>query len=534
MTEWNFADVWEAIADRFGDEPALIEPGRTVTWSAFDSRANGVAAALLEAGLGQQAKVAQYLYNAPEYLESVFATFKAGMVPVNTNYRYTGDELAYLWDNAEVETVVFHGDLVERCEELRARLPRIRLWLWVDAGTGECPQWAVPYEQAAAAALGRVRAPWGRSGQDLFLLYTGGTTGHPKGVMWTQDTMYRMLEELNGRTPADQAAPEGVAASIKRPGPRVLAAPPLMHGTAMWFAMPALNRAGSVVTLPDRSFDPARLLTVVVENDVKGISIVGDAFARPLNDALDAEPDRWDLTGLRVVFSSGVMFSPQSKARLLAHAPNATVVDSLGSSESGGVARSLSGAGEEVTVASFKVGERTRVIDEQGRDVVPGSGQRGRLANTGHVPIGYYQDPAKTAETFVEIDGAVHVVAGDWAEVEADGTIRLLGRGSACINTGGEKVYPEEVEESIKELGGVRDAVVVGLPDPRFGEAVAALIEPEAGTELDRDELVSSLRSRLAGYKLPRHVMFGPVGRAPNGKADQVSIRKRLQELTAD
>lgn len=528
---WNFADAWEAIAARFGDQPALIEPGRTLSWAELDRRADAVAQGLLDAGLGAQAKVAQYLYNAPEYLESVFACFKAGLVPVNTNYRYTGDELAYLWDNADVEAVVFHSDLAERCDELRKRLPHIRMWLWVDAGTGECPAWAVPYEELAQNAVPErpTRGPWGRSGDDLFLLYTGGTTGYPKGVMWTQDTMYRMLEELNGRTPSAQANPVEVAQSLSRPGPRVLAAPPLMHGTAIWFAMPALNQGGSVVTLPDRSFDPARLLDALVNHEVKGICIVGDAFARPLADALDAEPERWDLSGLRVIFSSGVMFSPQSKARLLRHARRATIVDSLGSSESGGVGRSLSGAGDEPEVASFKVGDRTRVVDEEGRDVVPGSGQRGRLAIAGHIPSGYYGDPVKTAETFVEIDGVVHVVAGDWAEVEADGTIRLLGRGSASINTGGEKVYPEEVEEVIKALPGVRDAVVVGVPDDRFGEAVAALVEPDSDTEIDGPALTESLRDRLAGYKLPRHLVFGSIGRAPNGKADYAAVRERVQ-----
>ena len=235
--------------------------------------------------------MAQYLFNSCEYLESVFASFKVSMVPVNTNYRYTGAELAYLWENADVEAVVFHGDLADRCEGATPGVfPGVRLWLWVDAGVGDCPAWAVPYEQAAAGADRRVVAPGGRSGDDLFLLYTGGTTGHPKGVMWPQDTLFRMLEELNGRTPAEVADPAARAARLERPGPRVLPAPPLMHGTAMWFAMPALNQGGCVVTVPDRRFDPARLLDTIVEEGVKGLCIVGDAFARPIADALDAEP----------------------------------------------------------------------------------------------------------------------------------------------------------------------------------------------------------------------------------------------------
>ncbi|HET6948860.1 MAG TPA: AMP-binding protein [Acidimicrobiales bacterium] len=529
---WTFADVWEAVADRFPDEPAQIGGGTATTWRAFDRRADGIAAALLGAGLGRQAKVAQFLYNGPEYLESVHAAFKAGLVPVNTNYRYTGGELAYLWDNADVEAVVFHGDLAAQCEEVRHRLGRVRLWLWVDVGTGPCPPWAVPYAQAAESAPGDgpTRAPWGRSGDDLLLLYTGGTTGQPKGVMWPQDTLFRMLEELNGRAPGAVADPAARAAALDRPGPRVLPAPPLMHGTALWFAIPALSQGGCVVTCPDRHFDPARLLDTVVEQQVKGLCLVGDAFGRPLADALDAEPGRWDLSGLRVLFSSGVMFADATKARLLAHAPRALVVDSLGTSESGGLGRSLTGGvdgdgGAAAATAAFTVGPTTRVVGDDGRDVVPGAGQRGRLAVSGHIPAGYYGDPDKTAETFLTLDGVVHVVAGDWAEVEADGTIRLLGRGSVCINTGGEKVYPEEVEEAVKRVAGVRDAVVVGVPDERFGEIVTAVVEPVAGATVDPAAVTSEVRRTLAGYKVPRRVVVGPIGRAPNGKADYRRLR---------
>jgi acyl-CoA synthetase (AMP-forming)/AMP-acid ligase II len=484
---WTFADVWESVAERFPDAPAQACGDRLQTWQAFDQRADGLAAAMLATGLGHQAKVAQFLYNGPEYLETVFACSKAGLVPVNTNYRYLGEELAYLWDNADVELVVFHGDLAERCEKVRARLPRIRSWLWVEAGGEPCPEWATPYEEAVASGSGRrVTAPWGRSGQDLILLYTGGTTGQPKGVMWPQDAMYRMLEELNGRAPADaDAAYADAANALQRPGPSVLVAAPLMHGTAFWVAVPVLSQGGCVVTLPDRRFDANRVLDTIVAQRVKGLCIVGDAFARPLVDALDAEPARWDLCTVRVVFSSGVMFHPTTKSRLLRHLPNAVIVDSLGSSEAGGLARSMTTRDEHAESARFEVGPRTRVIDDQGRDVVPGSGQRGRLAVRGHTPVGYYRDPVKTAETFVEIDGAVHVIVGDWAEVAADGTIRLLGRGSVTINTGGEKVHAEEVEEAVKEVEGVLDVVVVGVPDDRFGEAVTAVVEPAPGVTVD-------------------------------------------------
>jgi len=572
---WNVADVWEAVADRFPEAPALLRAGRTTTWSAFERRAEGVGAALADAGLTDQSKVAQLLYNGPEYLESFFAAVKQAAVPVNVNYRYTGDELRSLLDDADAEAVVFHSSLTATCDAVRRQLPAIRLWLQVDDGGEPCPQWAVPYEQAAGSAGDRRRDPSRRSGDNLILLYTGGTTGQPKGVMWPQDTLFRMLEELNGRPVASSADPQAYAAAIDQPGPRVLPAAPLMHGTAMWFAIPALNRGGCVVTMAHHGFDPAALLDTVVADQVKGLCIVGDAFARPIVRALEDHPGRWDLSGLRVVFSSGASFSPSTKAALLAHAGRAVIVDSLGSSESGGLARTHttaadipsvditagattagettagettagattagkpdSGSGTDSaarptppgTGGSFRVGGNTRVIDEHNQDVEPGSGRRGRLAISGHIPVGYYGDPIKTAETFVTIDGVVHVVAGDWAEVEADGTIRLLGRGSTCINTGGEKVFPDEVEVAIKRLPAVRDAVVVGIPDSRFGEAVAAVVEPEPGATVDLATVADEVRRTLAPYKAPRHLVLVPsIGRAANGKADY----RHLQALAA-
>jgi fatty-acyl-CoA synthase len=520
---WNYADVWEAVAERFPDEPAQICDDRSFTWSELERRADALARHLVAAGLGPQAKVAQYLHNGPAYLESVFACFKASLVPVNTNYRYTGDELDYLWRNADVQAVVADADLIERCAALRERLPQVRRWIVV--GAGPVPDWAVRYEDLVDGPPGTDVDLHPRSGADLLLLYTGGTTGQPKGVMWPQDSLFRMLEELNGRRPDDHTDARDRAGKLTRPGPRVLPAPPLMHGTALWFAMPAMAQGGAVVTIPDRRFEPDRLLDVLVEQRVKGLCIVGDAFARPLVDRLDAQPGRWDLSGLRVVFSSGVVFSSATKARLAAHAPNATIVDSLGSSESGGLARASTRPGEAAERGIFRVGPTTRVVDDDGNDVEPGSGQRGRVAVAGHIPIGYYGDPVKTAETFVALDGVVHVVAGDWAEVREDGAIALLGRGSVCINTGGEKVYPEEVEEAVRRVPEISDVVVVGVPDERFGEAVTALVEVSPGAELDVDAMRDALRDHLAGYKVPRHVLVHELGRGPNGKADYGALR---------
>jgi len=341
VTHWNIADVLESIADRHGEYPALRHDGRSWAWQEFDARADGVAAALLAAGLQEQDKVAQYLYNGPEYLESMFAAFKAGLAVVNTNYRYTTAELEYLWENADVSAVVFHGTFSATCDELRERLAAIRTWLWVDDGSGPCPEWATPYEAAAAeAAPGRVRGPWGRSGEHLMLLYTGGTTGMPKGVMWRQHDLLGALETASGRAlPVDGDVTQ-FGTRIVKPGPLNLPAAPLMHGTGLFNAVTNLVMGGSVVTLTGRRFDPVELLDTIEADRVKSVTIVGDAFAKPILAAIDAAPGRWDLSSLRVVLSSGVMFSEESKRRLLDLLPHLIIVDSLGSSEAVGLAAS--------------------------------------------------------------------------------------------------------------------------------------------------------------------------------------------------
>jgi 3-oxocholest-4-en-26-oate---CoA ligase len=311
---WNFADVWEVIAEQLPDATAQVHGQRRITWAEFDRRADGVARALLDAGLQQQDKVAQYLYNAPEYLESLFAAYKAGMVPVNTNYRYGDDELLYLWDNADAAAVVFHGTFTERIEVIRDRLPDVRLWLWVDDGAGGCPEWAHPYEQVAASASDRVVAPWGRSDDDLYLLYTGGTTGQPKGVMWRQGDLFAVL---NSSATVQYDGEEGdldvVRRTLQQPGPVHLPACPLMHGTAAFTSFAMLSVGGSVVTLTNRSFDVVELLDTIEAEGVNSMAIVGDAFAKPMLRALDAEPDRWDISSLFVVVSSGVMWSEDTK-----------------------------------------------------------------------------------------------------------------------------------------------------------------------------------------------------------------------------
>jgi acyl-CoA synthetase (AMP-forming)/AMP-acid ligase II len=530
---WNLAEIWERNADRFPDALAQQQGGRRFTWREFDRRADGIAAALLHAGVTRQDKVAHYLYNCPEYLESMFAMFKAGLVPVNTNYRYTDDELLYLWDNADAVAVVFHASFTERCAGLRDRLPKVHTWIWVadDSGSPR-PDWAIDYEDAAGHATSRMSGPWGRSPDDLYILYTGGTTGMPKGVMWRQDDIVASLDAPS-KVPLP-AAPGWAEfdARVAKPGPRNLPAAPLMHGTGAFNAMWNLVLAGSVITTTARSFSAESMLDTIQQHGVNSTSIVGDAFARPLLRALDAEPGRWDISSLRVIVSSGVIWAADTKAGLLRHNPRLIMIDSLGSSEAIGMASNTTTAeSSRGATAKFALGPNTKVLTEDGREVQPGSGEHGRVALRGRTPVGYYKDEAKSASTFVMIDGVRWSIPGDWAEIEADGTLRLYGRGSQCINTGGEKVFPEEVEEALKLHPSVADAAVVGVPDDRFGEAVTALVELHHGHHLDEGALAAHVRTTLAAYKAPKRVLaIDTIGRAANGKLDY----KRLREMAID
>ena len=524
MTEFAFADVWEAVAGARGESTALVHGPRRESWSELSARADAVAAALVTAGAQRQDKVANYLYNCPEYLEAFFATLKAGLVPVNTNYRYGPDELRYLWSNADAVAVVFDAAFTGTVEQVRRQVPSVRLWLRV-GDVGGCPQWAVSYEDvASAAAAGPTRAPWGRHPDDQIFVYTGGTTGMPKGVMWRQGTLGASQPAAAGTAPPESL--DAVVAALPESGPVVLPACPLMHATGLFTALGTLRQGGCVVTLPSREFDPVELFDTIEREQVSSLAIVGDAFARPMVRALDAEPGRWDLASLRVVISSGVMWSEPVKESLLKHKPSLLLFDSLGSSEAVGLGQSVS-TGDGVTgTATFKLGEHTRILTDDGRDVAPGSGENGMLARSGIIPEGYYKDGTKTATTFRVIDGVRFVIPGDYATVDADGTVRLLGRGSQCINTGGEKVFPEEIEEVLKERDDIVDAAVVGVPDEKWGEAVCAVVEPRNGDDLDEQDVISYVKSRLARFKAPKRVLaVSSLGRAPNGKLDYRRLR---------
>jgi len=538
MGGWSFADVYEVVARAVPDAPCQVHGERVVTWKEFDRRSNGLARALLDAGLGHQSKVAAYLYNCPEYMETYVASFKAGLVPVNTNYRYAADEIVYLFDNADAEAVVFHAEFAVLIDGIRSRLPKVRTWLVVDDGN-DVPEWATPYEDAIASGTSDepTVAPWGRSGDDLLLLYTGGTTGMPKGVMWRQDDLFRVLggggNPILGVPPAQDL--DELASRISAPGAVMLPACPLMHGTGQFSCFINLNSGGSLVSQVDHRFSAAQLWQDVADHKVNALVIVGDAFARPLLAELDAHPERWDLSGLFVISSSGVMWSQETKTGLMKHLPNVILFDSLGSSEAVGLAQNVSAAGASEETASFKIGDRVKVLTEEGREVQPGSDDIGMVSISGYIPTGYYKDPEKTAKTFREVNGVRYSTPGDFAQVKDDGTIHLLGRGSVVINTGGEKVFPEEVEEALKQHPAVNDAVCVGVPDERFGEAICAMVEAAAGASIDPDALIDHVKGRLARYKAPRLVLeVKTIGRAPNGKVDYKGLRAQaLDRLQA-
>jgi fatty-acyl-CoA synthase len=528
---WNFADVYEVVAERLPDATCQVQGDRRISWGEFDRRADGIAKVLLDNGAQRQDKLAHYLYNGPEYMETTFATFKAGLAPVNTNYRYAEDELVYLWDNADAVAVVFHGCFTDRVDRVRDRVGKVRTWLWVDDGSDTCPEWAIPYEEAAASATERTVPAHGRDGDDLLLLYTGGTTGMPKGVMWRQHDLFVTLNPSSGVNYGAEPDLGRVRELCVAPGPIVIPAAPLMHGTGMFTSLSAMTAGGCIVTLENRSFAAEELLETIEREGVFALAWVGDAFAKPVLRALDDQPGKWDISTIRLITSSGVMWSEETKQGLLRHHGGMMLADAFSSSEALGMGSSVSTAGGTSTTAKFMLGENARVLTDDGRDVVPGSGDVGRVAVKGVTPVGYYKDEEKSARTFVEIDGARYSIPGDYATVEADGTLTLLGRGSVCINTGGEKVFPEEVEEVLKLHPDVRDAVAVGVPDDKFGEAITAVVEPAPGATIDEGEVIAHVKGKLAAYKAPKRVVVvDSIERAPNGKVDYKGVRARALE----
>lgn len=535
--DWHFADMFETIAATAPERDAIVCGERRLMWRDFNDRANSIANDLVAAGVERQGKVMLYLYNGPEYLEACFGAIKASVVPANVNYRYGPSEVAYLFENADAEAAVFDVEFAPLLDAIRRELPLMKRWIAV--GDPEAvPDWAIPYESVVGAGATSLDFSPDRQPDDLFLQYTGGTTGMPKGVMWAQEDLFgaignggNALLGIEAISSLEDLAARNVAATA--PGPVALMACPLMHATAFGNSLQMLALGATIVLLEGRRFDPAELWSAVEDNNVTWLTMVGDAFGRPLLAELDASPKRWNLDSLNIVYSAGVMWSQEVKQGMLRHLPpDATLLDALGSSEAPGLGVSVSNRDSSAATAQFTIGEQAQVITEDGQFVEPGSGDIGMVAFGGPMPRGYYKDEAKTAATFKTVGGRRWSIPGDFATVEVDGTLHLLGRGSVCINTGGEKVFPEEVEEVLKLHSSVRDAVCVGLPDERFGQRICAVVEPEPGADLpELTSLAELTKTRLAGYKTPRElVIVETIGRAPSGKVDY----KGLTTLAAD
>ena len=518
--DFNLADLWETVVDAVPDREALICDDRRLTYAAADERINRLAHALASRGVGAGDHVALYLYNGTEYLEGMLAAYKLRAVPINVNYRYVESELRYLLDDSDATAVIFHHEFAPKLTAIRDELPDLRVFLAVpdssDAELGALD--ALDYEAALAeAAPGRDFPP--RSADDLYILYTGGTTGMPKGVMWRQEDIF--FGAFGGGGLGNPISrPEEIAERAVAGATRCLPACPFMHGTAHWMAFLTLYTGGTVVISPDRRLDPVHVWKLVAAEHVNFLVIVGDAMGRPLVEALDTLPAGVDISGLAMLLSGGAILSPAVKQELTKRLPGTLVIDGFGSSEAGGQGQMIvSTDGEPPSVPRFAVDDHTTVLTD---DLQPaGVGVAGKLARRGYIPLGYYHDPVKTAATFPVVDGVRWSIPGDHARLEADGTISVLGRGSVSINSGGEKVYPEEVEGALKAHPDVFDAVVVGVPDQRWGERVVAVVEPRDARRVTLDELDAEARQHVAGYKVPRQlVVVDHIERSPSGKPD--------------
>jgi acyl-CoA synthetase (AMP-forming)/AMP-acid ligase II len=526
LETYNLADVWEAVSDRVADRTAVVCGERRFTYAEVEARANRLAHWLLGQGVEPGQHIGVYLRGGPEYLETMLAAYKVRAVPINVNYRYVADELRLLFTDADLVGVVYDRGFAPCLDAIRADLPAVRWYACVEDGTTEpiASLGGLEYDELLADSSPERAFP-PRSNDDPYVIYTGGTTGLPKGVVWRQEDAFFAC--IGGGDPMR------LLGGVSEPGEILdriidgtfvfLPVAPLMHAAGQWTSLSWLFAGGAVVLLPG-SLDPVAVWRTVEAEKVNLITVVGDAVVRPLVDAWDAEGP-FDVSSLFSVGSGGAPLTPSLRERLMQILPDAAIVDGFGSSETGaqGSQRLEAGAAPTAAVTRFTpYGDATTVLDEVTHAAVePGSDQVGRVAMRGRIPQGYYNDPAKTAETFVTSGGHRWVLTGDMATVDADGAIQLLGRGSACINTGGEKVYPEEVEAVLKSHPGVYDAVVVGVPDPRWGERVAAVVELVAGSVPSVDELTAHCRSSVAGYKVPRSVTFvDHIERSPAGKTD--------------
>ena len=536
----DFASVWEMVSDLVPENDALICGEDIVTWKKYDDSASKIASALSEAGLGANSKAGLYLNNSNEYLIAQYAIFKVGGIPINVNYRYVEEELIYLLENSDAEAVFYHACYSARIKEISGSLPNIKAWIEVSDGTESKFDQSLKYEE-----LLNQHSPMKRIHRDpetVYMLYTGGTTGMPKGVMYKQGEflvyLFRTLKAMGYDVPEDLSDLESRIEASKSSNAfiRSVVGCPLMHGTVMWLgAFLPLLLGGTAITTSNLGFDPDQLWAQVQNKKATNIVIVGDAFAKPMLDALNrAESDGnpYDISSVQVIISSGVMWSAEVKQGLLEH-HDMKLMDTMGSTE-GGMGASVTTRDNPPATAKFALNPGVIVLADDGEILSPGSKKIGLIGTSGLVPVGYYKDEKKSAETFREVDGVRYSFPGDYAKLEADGTITLLGRGSNCINSAGEKIYPEEVEEALKKDVLVFDCLVVGMPDEKFGQKIVAVVSTVDNQQVDEAELIENTRKSIAGYKLPKTILFADeVQRAPNGKANYKWAKAFAEEQLA-
>jgi len=533
----NLAVIHEAIAEAIPERECLVHRDRRLTWEQVTDRSRRLGDLLRAHGLGcgrsraelqnwesGQDHVGLYLYNGIEFLEGMLGAFKARAAPFNVNYRYVEEELVYLFENADAKAVIFHACFAPTLARIRKSLPQVGLWLQVDDGSGEpLLEGALDYEEALAGAS--PTPPRDLSPDDLYVLYTGGTTGMPKGVLWRQ-------EDIFGAALTPRNVERNLAALVeraKRKGIRALPAPPFMHGAAHWVAFNMWHVGGTIIVQSNpQRLDPDDIWSTVEKERVNALTIVGDAFARPLLEALTKRG--YDLSSLTLLTSSGAILAAALKDEFLRAIPGLRILDALGSSESGQQASQISRSGGKTSSGDFILAEDNVILREDfSRVLPPGSEEQGWLARRGFVPLGYYRDAEKTSKTFPVVDGVRYSVPGDRAVAETDGRLRLLGRDSVTINSGGEKIFAEEVEQALKHHPSVYDAVVVGTPHARWGQQVTAIVhlrEP-----VPEDELRSAAEAHIARYKLPRAFVFvDRILRSPSGKADYRWAKQRAEE----
>lgn len=534
--EFNVADLFEAAVDRVPDREVLVCGEQRRTFRELEERANRVAHVLKSLGIGKGHHVGIYAWNCAEWIEAMLGAYKVRAIPINVNYRYVEEELRYLFDNADLVAVVFERQFAPRIAAVAPELPRLRHFIcFGDADTAAraaCEQLgAIDYEEALRSASPE-RDFEARSGDDIYVIYTGGTTGMPKGVVWRQeDVVFALGGGIDPYTKEKARRPEDITAKIRPDGYLThCGLAPLMHGAAQWSFLGQAVIGNRVVLLPGR-FEPHKSWEIISREKVNAITIPGDAVGRPLADALDER--EYDLSSLIVISSTAAVFSPAVKRKFLEKLPNVILLDAHGSSEQGmtGMAQvtreSLSQPGPAGGALRISPNPDVTVLDENLRPVQPGSGVIGKIARSGNIPLGYYKDPEKTAATFVTVDGRRWAIPGDYGTVEADGSIVMLGRGSSCINSGGEKIYPEEVEGVLKSHPAVYDALVVGVPDERWGQRVAAVVAPRDGQEITLADLERHCRKLIAGYKVPRELhLVDAIRRSPSGKPDYEWARK--------